>query len=471
MLRQYVEAFNAGDEEIFRQCIPNADAFEWLRQQIPVLECPDKELEKTYHFRWWTLRKHWKQTPHGHVMTEFLPDVPWAGPFNTINCPLGHHIREGRWLSDEAGWMKEYIRFWLDGHGDALSYSTWLATAVEEYCRLRGEYAFEAECIDPLCRLYEERVQHQQQPCGLFYSEDGRDGMEISISGSGLRPTLNTYMWSDACAIARMARRAGRDDVTALYQQKADVLYDLIEKYLWDGDFYRVVPCECGGQLQPRGRNRVRELLGFIPWAFGLAPKGREDTFAQLMQTDGFFAPRGLTTAERRHPRFMFAHEHECLWNGPSWPFATSQTLVAAARLLREYPATPHFTKQDYWTLLKQYADAHQLDGKPWIDENYDPFTGEWIARKELMEDGWKPARGGYERGKDYNHSLFCDLVLSGLLGIGTDKSGHLTADPIVPDDWGWFRVSHLRHAGAYWCVSYTRKGGVVITREEERNE
>lgn len=162
----------------------------------------------------------------------------------------------------------------------------------------------------------------------------------------------------------------------------------------------------------------------------------------------------------------MFFHEHECLWNGPSWPFATSQTLVAAARLLREYPATPRFTKKDYWTLLRQYASAHQLDGQPWIDENYDPFTGEWIARKELLADGWKPARGGYERGKDYNHSLFCDLVLSGLLGIDVDENGNLTADPLVPDDWDFFRVSHLRHAGKYWCVAYDRENGVRIAEE-----
>ena len=465
-LKSYVDSFNAGDEEIYSQAIPNEQAYEWLSREIPRLECPDEELERIYHFRWWTLRKHWKETPHGHVMTEFLPPVPWAGPYNTINCPLGHHIREGRWLSDENGWMKEYIRFWLNGHGDALSYSTWLATAVEEYCQLRGETAFEAECIDALCALYERWEVKALQPCGLFWSNDGRDGMEFSISGSGLRPTLNTYLWSDACAIARMARRAGRSGLAETYQQKADRLAALIEEKLWDGDFYRVQPCEPGGEVQLDDDHRVRELIGLIPWAFGLAPRGREDVFAQLMDEEGFFAPCGLTTAERRHPRFGFFHEHECLWNGPSWPFATSQTLVAAARLVREYPPTPHFTKDDYWTLLKQYAHAHQLDGKPWIDENYDAFTGEWIARRELMADGWKPARGGYERGKDYNHSLFCDLVLSGLLGIGTDAEGRLTADPIVPDSWDFFRVTHLRHGDAYWRVEYHRETGVTIAQE-----
>ena len=60
------------------------------------------------------------------------------------------------------------------------------------------------------------------------------------------------------------------------------------------------------------------------------------------------------------------------------------------------------------------------------------------------MEDGWKPARGGYERGKDYNHSLFCDLVLSGLFGISV-KDGRLTADPMVPDTWDSFKVENYQ--------------------------
>jgi len=56
--------------------------------RIPLLDCPDKTIEKTYYYRWWTLRKHWKETPDGHILTEFLPSVGWAGPYNSINCLL-----------------------------------------------------------------------------------------------------------------------------------------------------------------------------------------------------------------------------------------------------------------------------------------------------------------------------------------------------------------------------------------------
>ncbi len=98
--RHYPEGFNAADEELYPQHIPNADAWDWMRRNVPLFECPDKEIEQTYFFRWWTYRKHIRMTPEGFVITEFLPNVPWAGKHNTISCPAGHHFYEGRWIAD-----------------------------------------------------------------------------------------------------------------------------------------------------------------------------------------------------------------------------------------------------------------------------------------------------------------------------------------------------------------------------------
>ena len=208
-LKDYVDQFNADDEELHPQLIRNAEALEYLSENIPLLDCPDKVIEKAYYFRWWTLRKHWKDTGNGRILTEFHPDVGWAGPHNSINAAVGHHLRESRWLKDESRWVKEYILFWLDRKGQPFSYSMWWAVALEDYLSLHPDKAFEAECLDKLIALYEERAQMNAHPCGLYWSQDGRDAMELSISGSGIRPTLNSYMYGDACAISRMAARQG----------------------------------------------------------------------------------------------------------------------------------------------------------------------------------------------------------------------------------------------------------------------
>lgn len=85
--------------------------------EIPLVDLPDKTVERTYYFRWWTFRKHIRKTPVGYIITEFQPDVPWAGPYNSINCPTPFHLREGRWLKNSNVYLRDYAKFFLDGHG------------------------------------------------------------------------------------------------------------------------------------------------------------------------------------------------------------------------------------------------------------------------------------------------------------------------------------------------------------------
>ena len=98
--RHYVDAFNQHDNELYVRHVPNAAAWEFLKTNIPLLDCPDKDIEEIYYFRWWTFRKAIRQTPDGFVVTEFLPTVGWAGKHNSINCTAGHHLHEGRWVND-----------------------------------------------------------------------------------------------------------------------------------------------------------------------------------------------------------------------------------------------------------------------------------------------------------------------------------------------------------------------------------
>lgn len=466
-LHEYIVEFNHHDIPIYPQKIPNREAEAFLAEQIPLLDCPDKNIEKAYYFRWWTFRKHIKQTEFGHIITEFLPQVPWSGPCNSIVCPACFHIREGRWLKDEQGWIKEYIRFWLNGHGDVFAYSSWLPHAVLEYCAHKQDWAFAVEALPKLVAFFEQREKIHLRSCGLYWSNDGQDGMEYSISGSGLRPTLNAYALADALAISAIAKLAGDPESEASFATKAKDLQRAMEM-LWDQDFYKTIPASetedplLTARPEIPDAHDVKELIGFIPWYFDLPDAGKETAFKTLLDDQDFYAPFGLTTAQQQHPRFLEVHDHECLWNGPVWPFATSQVLVAAANLLRR-PVHGNFSKEDYYLLLLQYAKSQQIlteDGtlQPWIDEDLHPYTGRWIARDTLEAWGWKPELGGYERGKDYNHSLFCDLVLSGLLGITATEQG-FTADPLIPDHWDYFRVENLWLKGQKYRILYDKDG------------
>ena len=101
----YIAQFNADDEELYKQYIDNENSWNYLENNIPLFDCPDKEFEKVYYFRWWLYRKHIKKIDEvmthpdrqnqtlDFVITEFLPNVSWSGPFNTISAAAPHHIR------------------------------------------------------------------------------------------------------------------------------------------------------------------------------------------------------------------------------------------------------------------------------------------------------------------------------------------------------------------------------------------
>ncbi len=84
----------------------------------------------------------------------------------------------------------------------------------------------------------------------------------------------------------------------------------------------------------------VRELLGYTPWFFGVFNGSEPDSAAfdefwrQLTDPSGFAGRWGLRTAELRAPCYNYSGsigDHECNWNGPSWPYETSRVISGVA--------------------------------------------------------------------------------------------------------------------------------------------
>jgi hypothetical protein len=441
----YITQFNKDDEELQRNVYQNSAAWDFLKENIPLLDCPDEEIQRTYYFRWWTYRKHIKLTADGHVITEFLPPVPWSGKHNTISCPAGHHYYEGRWIHNPV-YLDDYSVFWLRKGGEPRRYSFWIADALYARHLVTPNKQLLVDLLDDLIRNYGEWETRNRGKEIMFHQVDDRDGMEASIGGSGYRATINSYMYGDAVAIARIAALAGRKDVANDFVAKAMQIKDLVQTKLWDKDaqFFKVLPRGDATHLVD-----VRELHGYTPWYFNLPDKGKgyEVAWKQLMDPKGFCAPFGPTTAEQRHPKFQVAYSgHECQWNGPSWPYATAITLTGLANLLNG-PPQQVISAKDYFETLKIYTKSHQLkrdDGRvvPWIDENLNPTTGDWISRTRLKtwtNGTWDTGKGGVERGKDYNHSTYCDLVISGLIGLRPRADAIVEVNPLVPQGWASF--------------------------------
>ena len=114
--QNYIQTFNEQDCETVVNMVPNKDAYAYLAENAPRLSCPDKTIEEAFAFRAWTVRKHLKKTEDGVMMTEFLPDVSWAGKHNTINAPLFHHLNEYRWFKNSEV-LLDYLFWFLENKG------------------------------------------------------------------------------------------------------------------------------------------------------------------------------------------------------------------------------------------------------------------------------------------------------------------------------------------------------------------
>lgn len=470
--KHYIDYFNQNDYELYKLGeYPNEKAWEFLSENIPLFDCPDKQLEETYYFRWWTYRKHIRLTPAGYIITEFLPDVGWAGKYNSICCPAAHHFMEGRWLRDPQ-YLKEYARFWFAGEASPRSYSFWAADAINNFCRIHPDDTLLKELFPLLDRNFIAWEAEKLDSTGLFWQYDNRDGMEVSVSGSyaepcgyGYRATINSYMYADACALKQLAEKLEKPSKVQFYQKRADEIKTNINTQLWDTDaeFYKVIPFG-----RDMAFSDIREEHGYTPWYFNIPPEEYAVAWKFLMDTKYFYAPYGITTAEQCHPSYTISYEgHECRWDGPVWPFSTSVTLTALANLLNNYQQN-YITKEDYLHLLTQYSRSHRIimengQSLPWIDENINPYTGDWISRNRLKnwKDGaWPKHNGGEERGKDYNHSTFNNLVISGLIGIRPTDDSSLIVNPLISEkQWEYFCLDKVHYKGKDITILFDKTG------------
>lgn len=446
---------------------------EWYDANIPFVDLPDEEVEDTYYYRWRTYKEALKYTgpKDGWILSEFLGPVGYSAPFGGINAAAAHHIYEGRWLRDQR-YVDDYLRYWLQGTGSqakeandgkgvtsvdwAHQYSFWAVDAAVERAKVTGDWEFVEDLLPELTTQYEQWKGNFDPALGLYWQTPVWDAMEFTASsyqsddpyhgGEGFRPTINAYQYGDALALAEIYEKTGDRTTARKYRAEAAELRATQDKWLWDPEdqFYKHVMRD---ENPDRKQLDDREQIGFVPWYFHMPPAQNSVAWTQLTDPQGFAAPFGPTTTERRSPWFMHeALDGCCRWDGPSWPYATSQTLTAMANLLLDYPAQPYVDRGDYFDVLRGYALTQRKDGRPYVAEAHHPDEDRWIY------DG----RGHSE---DYNHSTFNDLVINGLLGLRPQSEREVRIAPLVPRTWDSFALENVPYHGHNLSVVWDRDG------------
>jgi len=414
-----------------------------------LFECPQKNFEEMYYYRWWTLGKHLKQTPVGYAFTEFLVPRTYADQYNLIASAFGHHIYESRWLRDQK-YLDQYIHVWFRGNGGQpmkklATFSSWAADAILNRYKVNGNKEYMLDMLPDLESEYKRWESTHRLSSGLFWQGDVQDGMEESISGGRkkkyARPTINSYMFGNAKALSQMALLAGKKDEAALYEHKADTIKNLVENKLWSvkHGFFETYRTD--------SLANVREAIGYIPWYFNLPDANKYDlAWKQVTDEGGFLAPYGLTTAERRHPLFRMAGCCKCEWDGAIWPFATAQTMTAMANFMNNYKQTV-LNDSTYFHLMELYVESQYHRGRPYVGEYLDEVTGAWL-------------KGDQERSRYYNHSTFNDLIITGLVGLRPRTDNTIEVNPLIPEGkWNWFCLDNVLYHGKNITIMWDKDG------------
>jgi hypothetical protein len=468
-----------------------ADA-SWFLRNIPFLEIDDPEIQQIYYYRWNVFRSHIREIgSQGTTVLEFLPDVPWARePYTDLNDSASFHLLEGRWLRD-ASVVDDLIDHEYTGEGNDRHFSESIAAASVGTTLVTGNPDAALRHLDTMQHIYNLWDDHFDRPRNLYWIEPLLDATEYSIasidaSGAGFtdtpaqkdsrngftggyayRPSINSYQYGNALAIAYLATLAGKPEVAADYIRRAAEVRSAVLAQLWNSQFGHFTDRYERSTAYVKAGDfiRGRELVGFTPWLYELPPKDASSrkydvAWTHLLSATELGGPAGLRTVEPSYPKYLVQYRYdratglrECQWNGPSWPFQTSQVMTGLANLLDDYPASG-ITREDYVRLLRQYTHQHFLTpGHPDIQEDYDPDRGGPIV--------------GLPRSHHYLHSTYVDLILSGLIGIRPRADDVLEINPLLPRPGEtterairWFQLQNLKYHGHDVGIIYDLDGG-----------
>jgi glycogen debranching enzyme len=148
----------------------------------------------------------------------------------------------------------------------------------------------------------------------VFQRQPSTDQNLNGFTGSyAFRPSINSYQYANALAIARLAALAGKPAVAADYSQRAERIRTAVLEQLWNPALLHLTDrYQRSTQFVTAGEFiRGRELVGYLPWFYELPPKdnsARTDysaAWTHLLSASELAGPHGLRTVEPSYPRYL----------------------------------------------------------------------------------------------------------------------------------------------------------------------
>jgi len=179
---------------------------------------------------------------------------------------------------------------------------------------------------------------------------------------------LQCYIYREYRAMAVLAAKLGNTSDEKSYQQKADVLKNLIREKMWserDGMFLNI-------DSRTGRRIRIKTWTNFVPLWAGIATKAQADRTIRehLLNSKEFWSPNGIRTLALDEPLY---NPRSGYWRGPVWIISNYLLMHGLAN---------YGYKKDAERLAQETVEVlvRDLRATGGMNENYNPETGQPTA-------------------------------------------------------------------------------------------
>lgn len=488
------EKMRAGLSSLFEhknlEALMDEKAREYLHwfENVPDFDCDDPMMVKCWYYRFHILRKNDCEPGLGHLpgrcfyegRSHRMPKTPYQpsgwefSRLIPLSVPL--QVMDARWMKDGTA-AKDALRalsHCLDENGifavasvDAVQkeYAHWAAWALYQYDLLHPDTAFLQEVLPAYKtdarNVYEsarkgdslqiERTHaltgKEYQPSFWFFTDDFFP-RSVRPAKEGYTPLKrvdrSVYAYLNFIGLARLCQRIQDADGAWFAAEAEKIKKDILEK-MWDP----VSRCFYDLHGETDEKAFVKNIVAFDPLWAEMTEKEHVSALEYLLSPQYFALGSGFASTAADCPVFSsnggwrgdyFKGPHGCMWNGPSWPYATGIALDALAKQSKKHG---HSYDAAFEKHLQEYTRQHFPDGSdaPCLVEFYDSKTGEPLSEEP-----------------DYNHSFYADLIIRHLAGIEPEEEG-ISFHPLRTER-KWFSLLGLRLRGHCIDLYYQQKAG-----------
>lgn len=434
---------------------------QFFEQNVPVLQCENPDMLRMYYYRWYVVYRSIHSPEdvlhHHQLQGDCIYESPYGEGYDCpIGLPVALHYEECKWMkdpsvvvSDAKNWNRRldyYWKYYIEQTPMAvwhlycqhpekefleIMYDSCKVFALKDFSPEKGGYEFlpvTEGSWDTGAEYQPAFYQHTEEPWDWTEDVEGvRKGLSTE-KRKLYRLDHISYSVANLIGCAKMAEQLGKSEDSEELYALADRSLNALKTYFWNETK------KCFVSIDLKTGKQCDEGIcydSFFPYLWNMIGKEYHEGFSVLFDADSFQGEFSLTTVDMHCPMYWFdnciagptkssplePNPYACAWNGPIWPYATSNTLEALGAV-----ASINSSLKDKWLeLFEGYTEVQFLSGDrstPMVLEHYRPTDGVTFSGT-----------------CDYFHSTWIDLFMKYYAGISVNEEGQVVFSPFAQEE------------------------------------